>query len=144
MTLSQRINQIVLAMSGYDFTFLHADKPEQNLGDDVTGDIAYLDFPIESADTLHKTGAITAEYEIKILFARKSELEWTTDQHETDCIEPMRTAARKFITALQNDNEIKSVISSRRLDVKNIFDANMSGCIATIKLIVMDANAICV
>lgn len=144
MTISQTIKEIIENLPGYNFTFLSADKSEQNLFDDIVFPIAYLDFPIESNDTLHKSGSLTAEYTIKILFGMKSELDWFTDKHETDCIEPMRNAARKFITAMQLDSRIKEVKSSKRLDVKNIFDVNMSGCILTITFTVADSNSICV
>jgi hypothetical protein len=144
MTLVQKIQQLVLAMTDYGFTFFHDDKWGQNLQDDSIFPVVYLDFPIQSDDTLHKTGAITAEYTISMLFGKKSELDWTMAEHETNCIEPMRTAARKFLTRLQNDNSIREVKAAKRADIKNFLDVNISGCVLTVTLTLTDADSICV
>jgi len=142
-TLVQKIKQLAEAMP-QGLKFLHEDKPGQNLADDAEFPICYLDFPIGSDDSLPKSGIIIAEYVLVILFGMKSELDWTVDQHETNCIEPMRTAARQFLIRLQNDNSIREVKSAKRLDIKNFLDVNISGCVLTVTLTLVDANSICV
>lgn len=137
------IMEIVGLLPGGPFTFLHADKPEQNLDDDATFPICYMDFYVVTDDKLHQSGAITEEYAVTLFWGMKSELDWKSNQHDTDCCVPMMATSRKFITLCQKDSRIREVKSSKRRKVKNFFDVNTSGVLQEIRLTFVDGNSIC-
>lgn len=145
MTIIEKLIELGEALNTApdDFTVLYADRSEQNLQDETLFPIMFID-PIKSDDGLPKTGIVIAKYPLSIFFGKKSEMDWTTIQHETECNAPMRNAARRFITAMQNDSFFRSVTSAQRQDVKNIFDVNISGCLLTVNVEIVDADSICV
>ena len=147
MTLVSLIAEIIGQLdqvNGNDYLFLHGDKAEQNLNDDTSFSVAYLGFPIESKDTLHKTGAITSVTPIEIYFGMKSEQDWTTQQHENESVEPMRSGAREFIIRCMKDQRIKEIKMNSRMDVKCFLDVCTSGCLLRCEITLVDVNSICV
>jgi hypothetical protein len=125
------------------FTFLHGTEAEQNLNDDAELPVFYLGAQLTSEDTLHKSGAISATYDLEIFFGDKSEPDWTQAQHNA-VIEEMRDAARRFITVMQNENSIREVVSASRINITNIFDKNLTGCLLRARVILTDGNSICI
>jgi len=141
MTIVEYIESVLTGMSE-GFTFLYADKPEQNLQDDANFPIAYMDY-LGSDDTPHKTGALTSEYQLNIFFGVKSELDWTTLQHEQNGNAPMRVAAKKFINLLQTGNFFREIKAFKRKDVKNVYDVNITGCLLTVNVTLIDVTPNC-
>ena len=142
MTLVQIIADIISQMND-DFTFLHGDKAEQNLSDDTTFPIAYLGFPIKSKETMPKSGILISETPIEIYFGMKSENDWTTDQHETNCIATMRLARKEFIVRCMKDTRLREVVPTETLDVKLFLDVITSGCLFSMNVKTVDATSIC-
>ena len=124
-------------------TYYHGIKEFQNLqADSDVFPIAYLDEPIESNDTLQKSGYITEEYPVTILFADKSGLDATTDEHDV-IIADMRIVANKFIIKCQADPLIKGIKGSKKTEVVNLFDTNITGILLQVTIIPFQTDSVC-
>ena len=112
--------------------FVSGWKGWQNLAiDDLLNDVVLLDTPLRSNDTLTR-GIYTEEnYTINIAFFRKSEIDYTPEEHEV-IVDVMRGVKEKFIYALRQDSRIRNVTNASTQDVFNAFNVNLSGCLLTI------------
>jgi hypothetical protein len=97
-------------------------------------EIVFLDEPITSNDTLTQGGYLEEEYPLVMLFAEKSELDWTPAQHG-DAIDRQRSLRSKFINILSTGNYIRRIKSIRTLEGKNIYDVNLSGVLLFITVV---------
>jgi hypothetical protein len=115
-------------------TFKHGEKEWQNfISDEITGVRIFLDEPIRSNDNVRQGGLIEESYPLFILFADKSEVDWTPEQHEV-VISQMRTLSNRFINRLNSDNGVRSFTSVSKQEVKNVYDTNLSGVIISITI----------
>lgn len=144
MTIVEYIETIATALG---MTFVHGTKAWQNLNDEKTegeNGFLYLDEPITSNDTLHQSGFIEAAYPLKMLFLKKNNLGDDPDALQTP-IQAMRTQARKAIITMQNDKDnVRFVTNASRVDVMNVMDMNLSGCILEVTVTPRDNSSICV
>jgi hypothetical protein len=124
--------------------FLHGDKSFQNLQDNVVIDtgVIYLDEPITSTDTIRQSGYLEELYPLKILFAKKTAMDWTPAQHQV-VIQACREMRREFLVLLQNNSSIQRIGSSRTTDITNLFDLNISGVYLEIEVIPFNEAANC-
>lgn len=104
--------------------------------------LRYLDYPIKSNDALRQSGLIESGFPITIAFLDKTKLDFTPDQHDV-IIQEQRTQSTEFITACQNSELIHFVRDSKRTEIVNIFDINLSGIILEITLLPFDPDATC-
>lgn len=123
------------------FQFLYAGYPEQNLNDDADFPVAYL-MPLSSLDTA-TISVVNAKYQVAIYLGGKSNPDWTLQQHEDNCIEPMRQASLKLIVAFQKDSRIKQVTLKKRDVVINKDDVNTSGIWLECELLIVESAPIC-
>lgn len=129
------IQQCITDISVDTFSFYYGEKGWNNLmNEDTTFPLASVDFIPSLNLFLAKSGYIGEEYPVTVFFGHKSELDWTTLQHES-VIGSASQAARQFISALQNYkdadgnkylNEIKFV-SADRVILRPSDDAGTSG-----------------
>lgn len=138
----QVVKENVLALST-PCAWAHGTKALQNVfADEEKFPLCYLEEPIESNDTITQGGLIQPVYPLVFCFAKKIELDATTDEQRA-VIVPMRVLAKELLLRFQADKRIIFVQNSRRLDVMNIFDVNCSGCFLFVTLTPRDASSIC-
>ena len=90
--------------------------------------IAFLDQPITTEYQLTAGGYIGEFYPITLFFMMKSELDWTPEQHEENCIDPCNNAIRQFISICQDRNDlIDEVSNATALEFINLLNVNVSG-----------------
>jgi hypothetical protein len=78
-----------------------------------------------------------------MLFADKSEIDWTPEQHQVVILE-MRALAKRFINRLVASPLIRSVRPTvTRVDIKNLFDKNISGCFLRITIVPLNDDSAC-
>lgn len=155
VTISTLISSIcsVLTMPN---VFIHGQKGFQNLIADNALELnddnclIFLDEPITSDDTFSQGGAVESKYAIKMMFAQKSAIGWTQQQHD-ECIIRMRALSREFglrILATKNTTDntkiFKSLTNASRLNVMNVLDVNLSGVLFSFSVEPFDDNSICV
>lgn len=115
------LQAIAEAMTSDDFGFYYGEKAWQNLiADDTTFPLISVDFIPTVEFSLGVSGYIGETYPLSIYFGYKSELDWTTIEHE-EVIESAKTAAREFISRLQkysdaNGNKLFDSISFVKAD----------------------------
>lgn len=125
------------------FQFLYAGYPEQNLNDDADFPVAYL-MPLNTLDDLPKYGGvINAKYQVAIYLGELSKPEWSLQQHDDNCIEPMRQASLKLISAFVKDNRIKEVRLKNRNVIINKDDVNTSGIWLECELTMTEQLSLC-
>ena len=108
--------------------FYHGNAQFQNLiADEQTYPAIYLDQPITNTYKLGQSGYMAASYPIKLIFLFKSELDWTTTQHDVNCIQPAETKIRDFVNRLEANGSIDLIEGLSAYEFINLFDANVSG-----------------
>lgn len=128
MNIVSLINTVAVAITGTP-TFIHGDKGFQNLQDDINieSGVVFLDEPITSNDTLKKSGYLEESYPLRILFAKKSKMDYTPEQHQV-LIQECREMRREFIVLLSDNENIRSIEPTMKTtDIINLFDINLSG-----------------
>jgi hypothetical protein len=127
-------------------TFKLGEKEFQNfISDEIEGTIVYLDEPITSNDVITQGGYIEETYPITMLFATKSELDWTPEQHQ-EVILSMRALSKRFLNRLTTKSiapNVRSVSAVSRTDIKNIFDVNLSGVIMRLTIVPFNSDGSC-
>lgn len=135
------IKQIV---ESTDYSFGSGERDWQNLiADEQTAPCVYLDEPISSNFEVLSSGAIQEVFELKLVIMRKSQLDWTPDQHG-QVIELTRQEARKLTILLNNSDIVKSFSNPQILEFKNLFDSNVSGVFMTSKITFYNDASVCV
>jgi hypothetical protein len=136
MSLREIIQDII---EDLDLTFFYGAKWEQNLQDNETiFPAAFLDYPFQSDDTLIKSGAIKAKYNLTFFLCDKSEPDYTSIQHDAICA-TMRQKAVDVVNALQEyDSSVIEVTGTKRTDVHNVFDVNVTGVILTVSITMIE------
>lgn len=126
-------------------TFIHGDKGYQNLISDelnIETGVIYLDEPISSNDSFKQSGYLEETYPLKLLFAKKTELDWTPAQHQV-IIQECREMRREFMVLLQNNSSVQSFKSSKTTDIQNLFDINLSGVYLELEVVPFNVAANC-
>lgn len=144
MDIVSLINSVATAITGTP-KFIHGDKGFQNLQDDIdiTAGVVFLDEPIASNDVLKQSGYLEESYPLRILFAKKSQMDWTPEQHQV-VIQECREMRREFIVLLSNNSNIQSVIPGMKTtDIINLFDVNLSGVYLEITVVPFNIAANC-
>ena len=136
MSLREIIQDIIEDLG---LTFFYGAKWEQNQQDNETiFPAAFLDYPFQSDDTLIKSGAIKAKYNLAFFLCDKSEPDYTSMQHDVICA-TMRQKAVDVVSALQEyDSNIIEVTGAKRTDAHNLFNVNLSGVILIISISVIE------
>lgn len=138
------IRAIVAALVGPP-EFYHGTSQWQNLNADkadLDDGIVYLDEPITSDDDLTQGGYIEEAYPLRLMFLKKSKLDWTPTQHQV-IISEMRTLRRKFLNKLQDDAGVRYVSDVVTTDVMNVLDANLSGVLVEVTVTPFNSESAC-
>ena len=127
---------------GDTYYFYYGERAWQNLiADDVTFPVVFVDF-ISKVDFKINTGGHLSEvYPVTIYIGYKSELDWTTTQHEVE-IEKANNAARNFLNQLQNYKDANGnriidsmeIVSADRVILRPSEDAGTSGIMLQLKV----------
>lgn len=148
MTIGQSIEYIVNRIGASpslpipsQFTFLKADSNFQNLlADEAFFPLCYLDAPM--IGTLDEK-TLKINYEIRLVFLRKSQLEWNWNQHEV-LLNYTESYCREFVKLCQkidpNDSGISGISNVRILEVVNLFDVNATGHYLTARISTTNPN----
>ena len=135
------VNEIVTDMS---LPFYHGTTQFQNLiADEQTLPAIYLDQPITANYNLSQSGYTSATYPINVLFLFKSELDWTPEQHDTNCIQLAETKIREFINRCEANPAFDSVSNISSTEFINLFDCNVSGKTLSLTLQVNNQYSVC-
>lgn len=125
--------------------FYHGSTQFQNLiADEQTLPALYLDQPIINDYNLSSSGYISATYPIKLMFLYKSELDYTTTQHDTNCIQPAEAKIREFISRCQENTSIDLITNINGFEFINIFDCNTSGKGLNITIQLNNTDSVCI
>mgnify|MGYP000883565461 CR=1 FL=1 len=134
MTITDIIEACVSGLAT-PFTFVEGDKAYANLSaDNISGNIAWLDYPIVATVRQGKGGGFAPSRPIKLLFCQKSDLDYTPEQHRA-IEEAMELVCYKMITALQSHENIGEVIGDFQvIPIRNLTDSNLTGCFLQVTL----------
>lgn len=112
--------------------------------------LIFLDEPITSNDEFTQGGAVFSPYNVKMMFAKKSDLGWTYEQHDV-VIAQMRSVSRDFILRLlasvnseDGSKNIKSIANVSRTNVQNVLDVNLSGVVCSFQITPYNDDGICI
>ena len=139
------LQDIVSKINTDTFSFYYGEKGWQNLtADDAVFPMVSIDFISKVDLTLPKSGYIGENYPVSIYVGYKSELDWSTLQHET-VIDKATSAARNIISQLQNykdTNKNKLIdevkfVGADRVILRPSDDVGTSGLL--LKLIIIPA-----
>jgi hypothetical protein len=126
------------------YNFGRGERDWQNfIADYEIAPSVYLDEPISSTFEVTKSGAIQEIFDLKLVIMRKSQLDWTPEQHE-EVIELARQEARKLTILLNNSDVVKSFTNPKVLEYTNLFDSNVSGVFFTAQISFYDNASVCV
>jgi len=126
------------------YNFGRGERDWQNfIADYEIAPSVYLDEPISSTFEVTKSGAIQEVFDLKLVIMRKSQLDWTPEQHG-EVIELARQEARKLTILLNNSDVVKSFTNPKILEYTNLFDSNVSGVFFTAQISFYDNASVCV
>jgi hypothetical protein len=126
------------------YNFGRGERDWQNfIADYEIAPSVYLDEPISSTFEVTKSGAIQEVFDLKLVIMRKSQLDWTPEQHG-EVIELARQEARKLTILLNNSDVVKSFTNPKVLEFINLFDSNVSGVFFTAQISFYDNASVCV
>jgi hypothetical protein len=135
------VNEIVTDMS---LPFYHGTTQFQNLiADEQTLPAIYLDQPITANYNLSQSGYTSATYPINVLFLFKSELDWTPEQHDTNCIQLAEAKIREFINRCEANPAFDLITNISSTEFINLFDCNVSGKTLSLTLQVNNQYSVC-
>ncbi len=84
------------------------------------------------------------KYPLKMLFIFKSELDWSAEQHDQNCIQPARIAVDKFIDDISQNEFVDKVGEDfEEIEVINAFNVNVSGVWLSLDITLKNTNSIC-
>ena len=137
-------NFIKALVESTTYNFGRGERDWQNfIADYEIAPSVYLDEPISSTFEVTKSGAIQEVFDLKLVIMRKSQLDWTPEQHE-EVIELARQEARKLTILLNNSDVVKSFTNPKVLEFINLFDSNVSGVFFTAQISFYDNASVCV
>jgi hypothetical protein len=137
-------NFIKALVESTTYNFGRGERDWQNfIADYEIAPSVYLDEPISSTFEVTKSGAIQEVFDLKLVIMRKSQLDWTPEQHG-EVIELARQEARKLTILLNNSDVVKSFTNPKVLEFINLFDSNVSGVFFTAQISFYDNDSVCV
>jgi hypothetical protein len=137
-------NFIKALVESTTYNFGRGERDWQNfIADYEIAPSVYLDEPISSTFEVTKSGAIQEVFDLKLVIMRKSQLDWTPEQHG-EVIELARQEARKLTILLNNSDVVKSFTNPKVLEFINLFDSNVSGVFFTAQISFYDNHSVCV
>jgi hypothetical protein len=137
-------NFIKYLVESTTYNFGRGERDWQNfIADYEIAPSVYLDEPISSTFEVTKSGAIQEVFDLKLVIMRKSQLDWTPEQHG-EVIELARQEARKLTILLNNSDVVKSFTNPKVLEFINLFDSNVSGVFFTAQISFYDNDSVCV
>ena len=137
-------NFIKALVESTTYNFGRGERDWQNfIADYEIAPSVYLDEPISSTFEVTKSGAIQEVFDLKLVIMRKSQLDWTPEQHG-EVIELARQEARKLTILLNNSDVVKSFTNPKVLEFINLFDSNVSGVFFTAQISFYDNASVCV
>lgn len=133
-------------------TFYYGPKSIQNKQDNQQLPVGFLDYPVVSLDELKQGGAITMTFPVGIFFCDKvtnldSEIETSstiTEGHRIVIAKAWEWSRQFIVRAMMQNAEIYQVITTKRTEVINAMDTNLSGVFLEVKLVVQSADPICI
>lgn len=147
-------NDIIPTITTDGFTAYVGKRPDQNFAaDELTYPAAFLDTPLRSKPDIAINNVFEHNIPMSIFFAYKADLDSTSPQNFTAIKTKAWDAAREFIIRLKkynkedpNDNKIsiKEIKGVDMVDVDNVFDINLCGCLLTFTVIISDGSSVCV
>ncbi|HKR03474.1 MAG TPA: hypothetical protein VJY62_02480 [Bacteroidia bacterium] len=145
MTIEDLLQEILTGANWtYPVSFYTGVRSEHNLMHDQRNFPAVLQIePVVSSDDIKLSGLIEPTYDIMLLFAMKSELDWPQEKHNTECITPMRQLSRKFIISATNNKKVKTIKNVKRTNFINLFDVGMSGIVFTGSITPQNDETLC-
>lgn len=145
MTINELLQEIITATQWPDMvSFFGGVKSEHNLMQDNRKFPAVLLIePVTTSDEMKLYGVIEVTYDLMLLFCAKSELDWPQEEHDKNCIVPMRQLSRKFLLAASNNKKIKAMKNARRTNFINLFDVQMSGVVLTMSITPQNDEDLC-
>jgi hypothetical protein len=146
------VEQLVaqLDVAGIKYGFGHGASHWANLVNDEyefggTQGMVFLDQPITTEYQLTSGGYIGEFYPITLFFMLKSELDWTPQEHEENCIDLANDAIRQFISICQSRTDLVfEVLNPTALEFINLLDVNVSGKSLSIKIKPQITKGVCV
>lgn len=121
--------------TGDTYSFYYGERAWQNLvADDTTFPVVFVDFIPKVTFKIETGGHLSEVYPVTIFIGFKSELDWTTTQHEVE-IEKANNATRNFLNQLtnykdSNGNKIidsMEIVSADRVILRPSEDCGTSG-----------------
>jgi hypothetical protein len=73
----------------------------------------------------------------------KSELDWTPEQHDTNCIQLAEEKIREFLVYCQDNDNIEEITNINGLEFINLFDTNVSGKILNLTIKLHNTYSVC-
>jgi hypothetical protein len=139
------IIQVIEAIAtSLGLSFQHGKADFQNLiADEGTFPALYLDQPITTNYELSESNYTTASYPVKLLFLYKSEIDWTPEEHDTNCITPAESLIRAFVNTCNNSVSIDSISSLSSFEFINLLDCNLSGKSLDITIKLVNDYSVC-
>jgi hypothetical protein len=126
------------------FTTYYELKSFQNLEDDATFPIVYID-PIEWTPKLGGY-TIQREYKLSLFFADKSDFDYTYAQHKS-IIESLEPSLLEFLLRLRDVNTdnwvVYNITNPSIKEAINVFDLNVTGLLLNCTVVCAKKESIC-
>jgi hypothetical protein len=127
MNIVNLIKSIAEGLISPPYIFGYGTEKELNaLHDDTQYPAIFLVGEIFSNDDLKQSSYVEENYQIKMLFLDKSELENTIEQQES-IIQSMRALRQLFLNSLQSNPNIRFIKNIKTTNIHNLWDTNVSG-----------------
>ena len=139
------IQSVVASLTPSAPAFYHAEQFEQNLNDDATFPMVYLEHPIKGKDLTPNNSPALAhsiEYTLNIFFLDKTNLDDTILDRQT-IIDAMLALKRQFVVRLCNHSAVKTLGVVEHTEVYNVLDLNLDGVWTTLTVTLYDKDAVC-
>lgn len=146
------VSKIPADTDGNTFSSYYGETGWENLiADNATYPMVSIDFIRSVNLELPKSGYIGEWYPVTAFFGYKSELDWTTLQHE-EVIAKSTTAARNFISQLQNYSDsnrnklidVIKFVSANRVILRPSDDVGTSGILLQLNVNPVINLSVCV
>lgn len=125
-------------------SFYHGRDDFQNLNaDEESLPALYLDTPLRNSYAIAQSGYISDTFDVSLVFMYKSELDWTPEQHDTNCIQLAEEKIREFLVYCQDNDNIEEITNINGLEFINLFDTNVSGKILNLTIKLYNTYSVC-
>lgn len=143
--------EIVADLTTDTFAFNVNKKPDQNFdADEMTFPAIFLDLPIQSKVTNELSNVQTHQLTISLFIAYKVEIDDTQSAKHTTAKVNAWEAAKEIVLRLRNYGDatpgaiVELSGQHEIVDVDNVFDINLCGCLLTFQLKIKDVTTTCI